>query len=469
MLQFSLIIYINVLLSKNLRIFCIFYDNIVDLSQFRCMIIVLNDKERGDYMLIQFSVENFKSFKDKATLSLVPSKDASHPGNLTILNKSEQVLNTVAIYGANAAGKSNLFKALTTAIMMVRTSSQLQKNDRLSGIVPFLFDKKMAAKPTSFEFVFITDGIKYIYGFSATQTEVVSEYLYAYYSAKPSTIFEREGNEFNFTKDKRALDQIADKNTPNKLFLSTATVWNYSRTEPAYSWFDKGINTYPEYEHLHPIAFDLFEKDADEKIHQFVIDLLRESDINIQDYLIKSEPINEQDLMQIFGPLYQAAKDAKMHEGKKQNVFMDHLVTNDDGSTSVVHVSLADESKGTENLFLLAPILMKALSTGETVVIDEIERSLHPLLVKHIIGYFNDPDLNPSNAQLIFNTHNLELMSLDIFRRDQIYFVDKSGKTGASELYSLDEFSVRAEENIKKGYLLGRFGAIPSILEGYAK
>jgi hypothetical protein len=158
--------------------------------------------------------------------------------------------------------------------MMVRTSSQLQKNDRLSGIVPFLFDKKMAAKPTSFEFVFITDGIKYIYGFSATQAEVVSEYLYLITALNHHTIFEREGNEFNFTKDKRALDQIADKNTPNKLFLSTATVWNYSRTEPAYSWFDKGINTYPEYEHLHPIAFDLFEKDADEKIHQFVIDLL---------------------------------------------------------------------------------------------------------------------------------------------------------------------------------------------------
>ena len=112
---------------------------------------------------------------------------------------------------------------------------------------------------------------------------------------------------------------------------------------------------------------------------------------------------------------------------------------------------------------------MHALSTGETVVIDEIERSLHPLLVKHVISYFNDPDRNPNHAQLIFNTHNLELMSLDIFRRDQIYFVDKSGKTGASELYSLDEFSVRAEENIKKGYLLGRFGAIPSILEGYTQ
>ena len=232
---------------------------------------------------------------------------------------------------------------------------------------------------------------------------------------------------------------------------------------------DKGINTYPEYERLHPIAFEQFEKGEQNKVHQFVIELLKESDINIQDYLIKSEPINDQDLIQIFGPLYQAAKDAKMLEGKRQNVFMDHLVSHEDGTTSTYRMSLADESKGTENLFLLAPILMRALSTGETVIIDEIERSLHPLLVKHVVSYFNDPERNPNHAQLIFNTHNLELMSLDIFRRDQIYFVDKSGKTGASEIYSLDEFSVRTEENIKKGYLLGRFGAIPSILEGYTR
>jgi hypothetical protein len=99
---------------------------------------------------------------------------------------------------------------------------------------------------------------------------------------------------------------------------------------------------------------------------------------------------------------------------------------------------------------------------GESVVIDETERSLHPSLIRQVISYFHDPDKNPSHAQLIFNTHNLELMSLDLFRRDQIYFVDKSGKTGASELYSLDEFSVRVEENIRKGYLLGRFGALPS-------
>jgi len=350
---------------------------------------------------------------------------------------------------------------LPTAILMVRKSNQLQKNDRLEGIVPFLFDNTMATKPTSFEFVFIAKGIKYVYGFSATQAEIVSEYLYAYYSGKPSAIFERDGT-YKFPKDKRVLSQIEKKNTPNKLFLSTATAWNYERTEPAYSWFENGINTYPEYERLHAIAFNQFDHEDPDKMHQFVIELLKESDINIHDYMIKTEPIDEQDLIQIFEPLSRTEIHAKISDGKKQKVFLDHFVTNEDGTSNIFRLNLTDESKGTENLFLLAPVLLRALSEGETVVIDEIERSLHPLLVKQVISYFHDPDKNPSHAQLIFNTHNLELMSLDLFRRDQIYFVDKSGKTGASELYSLDEFSVRVEENIRKGYLLGRFGALPS-------
>jgi len=420
-------------------------------------------------MLIQFSVENYRSFKDKAILSLEASKDAGFDNNVSTIESSERILNTIAIYGANAAGKTNLFKALTTAILLIRKSNQIQRNDPLDGIVPFLFEKQMTSRPTSFEFIFSTDGFKYIYGFSATPTEIISEYLYAYYSAKPSTIFERDGNEYKFPRDKRMLDQVAEKNTPNKHFLSTATTWNYDRTEPAYSWFEKGINTYPEYERLQPIAFNQLEKEDQVKVHPFIIELLQESDINIHDYQVKTEQMDDQDLLRILGPLYQPMKEAEKLEWKKQNVFMDHLVTAEDGSTSIVRLNMIDESKGTGNLFLLAPILMHALATGETVVIDEIERSLHPLLVKHIVNYFNDHVRNPNHAQLVFNTHNLELMSLDIFRRDQIYFVDKSAKTGASELYSLDEFSVRAEENIKKGYLLGRFGAIPSILEGYTR
>lgn len=420
-------------------------------------------------MLIQFSVKNYKSFRDEAVLSLVPSKDSNHENNLTVLPSSERVLNTIAIYGANAAGKTNLFKALTTAILMIRKSNQLQKNDRLDGIVPFLFDAEMSKQASSFEFVFSTDGVKYIYGFSATQVEIVSEYLYAYYSVKPTMIFEREGKEYKFRSDKRKLEQLAKINTPNKLFLSTATAWNYDRTEPAYSWFENSINTYPEYDKLHPLAFEQFEKEEPEKIHDFVINLLRESDLNINNFSIKTEKMDEQEWAQFFGPLFSLPKEAMLLEGKKQNVIMDHLIFNEDGSKNIYQLNLADESQGTANLFLLAPILMRALESGETIFIDEIERSLHPLLVKHVVSYFNDPEHNPKHAQLIFNTHNLELMTLDIFRRDQIYFVDKSVKSGSSELYSLDEYQVRAEENIKKGYLLGRFGAIPSILEVYSE
>ncbi len=417
-------------------------------------------------MLMQFSVENYKSFKEQAILSLVPNKEDSHPENLSMFGAKERVLNSIAIYGANAAGKTNLFKALTTAILMVRRSNQLQKNDRLTSIVPFLFDQASKSRPTCFEFVFVVGRIKYIYGFSATITEIVSEYLYAYYSSKPSTIFEREGTSYKFPQDKRMLNQVKEKNTANKLFLSSATAWNYERTEPAYNWFESGINTYPEYERLHSMAYEQFEKEDQDKIHQFVLELLNESDINIFDYKIESRFMQEQDLAQLLGPFFQVGQDSKMINGKMVKVFLDHRINHDDGTSGIVRFNLADESKGTENLFMLAPILLRALSRGETVVIDEIERSLHPLLVKHVVGYFHDKKRNPNHAQLIFNTHNLELMTLDIFRRDQIYFIDKSIRSGASELYSLDDFSVRAEENIKKGYLLGRFGAIPAILEG---
>jgi AAA15 family ATPase/GTPase len=419
-------------------------------------------------MLIQFSVENFRSFKTKAILSLAPSKEVSHENNVSLLENGERILNTIAIYGANAAGKTNLFKALTTAILMIRRSNQIQKNEKLDGIVPFLFDEVNQVAPTSFEFIFVAKGVKYIYGFSANQSEITEEYLYAYYSAKPSTIFERQAGQFYFPKDKRMLDQVAEKNTPNKLFLSTATTWNYLRTEDAFNWFSENINTYPEYENLHMIAFEQFTKDEENQFHKFALDLLKESDLNIDEFLIQSEQMSDEEFAQLFGPLFVVMNEGKKLEGQKRHVIMDHVFRYEDGTTKTFKLNLLDESKGTANIFLLAPIIKRALMTGETVIIDEIERSLHPLLVKHIIGYFNDPEINNKHAQLIFNTHNLELMSLDLFRRDQIYFVDKSTKNGSSELYSLDEFSVRTEENVKKGYLLGRFGAIPSVVEGQA-
>jgi AAA15 family ATPase/GTPase len=144
---------------------------------------------------------------------------------------------------------------------------------------------------------------------------------------------------------------------------------------------------------------------------------------------------------------------------------MKHEIVKDDGTIETYELALNSESKGTEGLFFLSPILKRAFETGETICVDEFDISLHPLLVKHLIGLFSNPTINKNKAQLIISTHTVDLLNLTLLRRDQIYFVNKSNKTAESELYSLDEFSPRTSENIRKAYLLGRFGSVPNIIE----
>ena len=141
-----------------------------------------------------------------------------------------------------------------------------------------------------------------------------------------------------------------------------------------------------------------------------------------------------------------------------------HSVVNN-GVTEQYRLSLIEESKGTQNLFLFSPILKRAFETGETLCIDEFDASLHPMLVRYLFSLFNNPHINKTHAQLIVSAHSLVLMSLKNLRRDQIYFVEKNRKTGKSELYSLDEFSPRKAEDVRKAYMLGRYGSIPDIPE----
>ena len=196
-------------------------------------------------MLVEFSVENFMSIKDKAILSMVAGKDSLLPENKFEIN-GEELLRSVAIYGANASGKSNLFKALTMAVIMVRISQRRQIGEKILEVTPFKFDAESVNKPSKFEFIFVQNKIKYKYGFSANSEAIIEEYLYKYNSSKPTLIFKRENiNEYKFIKkDEKILKDIQEKNIDNKLFLSTATSWNYKETEDAYSWFDKKIDTY---------------------------------------------------------------------------------------------------------------------------------------------------------------------------------------------------------------------------------
>lgn len=412
-------------------------------------------------MLIEFSVENFMSIRDRVTLSLLAGKETENMKNV-ILNKKNNILKSVAIYGANASGKSNIFKAITAAIILIRTSNNRQVNDKLSNIVPFKFDEKSKNKPSKFEFIFEINNTRYVYGFSADINQIYDEYLYQYLSAKPTTIFERANvNEYEFKKDVSELAKLSKTNTPNKLFLATATAWNYERTKEPFMWFANDIDTFNSNADFQNQAFDMFENDTSGELKKFTLNLLKEAEINIDNYEIQKEDLSAEKLALIFpDPIIKniISNNNANFKGVGRNVFTSHNVNN----TKYI-LNMAEESLGTQNIFFLSPLLMDTLSKGKTIIIDEIERSLHTSLVRYIIELFHNPEVNKNNAQLVFNTHDTNLLNLDVFRRDQIYFVEKDFSDATTDLYSLDEFSVRKNENIEKGYLQGRYGAIPAV------
>lgn len=409
-------------------------------------------------MLIEFSVMNFLSFKEKVTLALEKESGNENEENTFVFN-NEELLKTAVIYGANASGKSNLIKAFTTAILMVRNSNMIPIGGKWNILKPFLFSEDTKNGPSEFEFIFITNKIKYRYFFSADVNKIYNESLDAYYSQKPTNIFTRKNTaEYSFiNSDKKTLESISSKNTENKLFLSTATTWNYEKTKDAFLWFLNSIDTYGSFDSM--LDQDLINySNNDEDLKEFTLKLLKESDIFIKDLRVSYEEkdvdnssfiINNQNQ----GPL-------KM---KSIKIAMDHEITDSQDEKNICTLDFEDESSGTKILFALAPILKRAFEKTKIIIVDELEKSLHPTLVKYIIKLFNNEKLNTKNSQLLFTTHAISLLSLDLFRRDQIWFTEKNSLTGNSDLYPLDSFSVRKEENIEKGYINGRYGAIPFI------
>lgn len=418
-------------------------------------------------MLIQFSVTNFLSFRDETVLSLSTNKDNSHSENLLSF-KNERILPSVAIYGANAAGKSNLHKALTAAIIMIRNSNNLQVDQPLM-VTPFLLDSKSRFDKTKFDFIYTYNDVKYEYGFVLDSNQVWEEYLYEYKSSKPSLIFERsEINKYKFTtKTKSQLSQIVDKNTSNKLFLATATSWNSDLTRDAYMWFATMIDTYDSQnlEDLMYTEFDRHQNNNDSSLNTFMLHLLKKADINISNFNYESikREVNQlpfelpPELQGLMNPIPSAKKVLE-----QRRIVTSHQVV-ENGEKKEYPLNYFDESNGTKRLFTYGPVLKNALENGRTIIIDEIDNALHPAMTKSLIEMFQNPNINKNNAQLIFNTHEISLLDLNLFRRDQIYFVEKNNKTGVSDLYSLDEFSPRKSENIQKGYLQGGYGAMPFV------
>ena len=402
-------------------------------------------------MLIQFSFENYRSFKNPETLSLLAASGKENLDN-TFETSSGRLLKSVAVFGSNASGKSNLIKAFVSSIWIIRTTGVRQLDEQIPFVDPFLFDSQ-EKKPTAFEYDFVVNGKRYIYGFSCTSKAIYSEHLLVYKSQKPSTVFKRTRERYDFTdiRYKQELSPLSARNLPNKLFLATATSLNATSTRDAFLWFSRYIDVYDP---TNPIPmFSMYDKDEDGSLKAFTKRLLKESDINISDYTIESREVGKPGIYQ----------NGIVLPGKTYTVNAEHIVA-ENGEQKAFLLPLQDESLGTQKLFFLSPQIKIALDNGCVVCVDELDSSLHPSLVLYLVGLFNSPETNPKNAQLILTTHTTELLSMHHMRRDQIYFVDKDNDSGVSELYSLDEYSIRTREDVRKSYLNGKFGAIPNIV-----
>ena len=417
-------------------------------------------------MLIDFSFKNFMSFGDECRFDMLANSDKQHRGSL-IDDKYSRVR---LIYGANASGKTSFIRAISFVRWFIFNSNQLLENMPIP-VVPFKFRHDAKNVPSEFSLTFVMHEKKYHYAFSCTQDRVINEKLDVYNTAKPTNIFKRINTDtYEFKRDIRTLRDIASKTTRNKLFLVTSANWNYQWTKPVVEFL---LNTLLPYSFGEQWQAHIAKIKADgqfEDYKRFCLKFFNNADLSISDFIIEEKKLKEISKDPVFNSIVSIITQGK-EEAIEQienspvfNINIQHAVTNEDIEEKYV-LNLQEESLGTRQMFQLSPILYHVFQSGITFFVDEIDKSLHPLLVRYIVSLFLDPEINAHNAQLIANTHDTNLLDLELLRRDEIWFTERDFKSGRTIMYPLTDFSPRKNENIEKAYILGRFGAVPFIKE----
>lgn len=429
-------------------------------------------------MLLYFLVKNYRSFRDEAILDLEAVKIKDSTDILLPYNDSEY-LPAIAIYGKNGGGKSNLIRAMWLAVQFICNAQKTQTEKAPVPVRPFALNDFSRNDPTAFEFGYVQDGIRYVYGFSATRERINTEYLKSWPNGKEKKIFARTKDEFSFPTDneKRKKELIAQAVGSNQLFFAVSCTMNYKPCIDAMQWFREKIVFSRDYTDINSSLLDYGE---DEAMLQAIVSAAKTADVGIQDmdFEIDNQVLdlnsNAQYPKEIQGMVtaLRAFSEALRQNGNEAEIQLAtgklksttyHSGITKEGQLKPFALSLSDESDGTRRLMTLAPAIERTLKNGGVLVVDELERELHLKLMEYVINRYQSRKSNEYGAQLIFTTHETTLLNQDKLRRDQIYFVDKDDQDGASVLYSLADFNTRNDMNIRKAYLLGKFGAIPSI------
>jgi ABC-type transport system involved in cytochrome c biogenesis ATPase subunit len=424
-------------------------------------------------MLIEFRVQNFRSFREEAVLSMVAGNyDRSLPENLAPLNapgfRDMNAVKAAAVYGANASGKSNLIQALAFLRSYVENSFVRLQPGQPTGCVPFRLDAESAAKPTLFEVAFLQAGVRYLYRFGLSAERVVEEALVAYPKGKPQVWFERKWaasqTEWSAPTDNFRYGRgMKEMTRENALFLSTGAQMNHAQLVPVYEWFQRHLRFLPlEADRPFFPAFTNGLHKARPDLFQRVVGMVRDADFGVGGVELLEKSLSVDELRSQVPPVVFAQLEAggNIEDAVSTSVRLQHAA---DGAR-LVAIDFAEESAGTRRFYALAGPWLDVLDGGYTVCVDELENSLHPALVKVLLGMFFNPETNPKGAQLIFTTHNATLLNSNLLRRDQIWFTEKR-RGGDSFLYPLTDYKPRADESLEKGYLAGRYGGVPVFAE----
>jgi AAA15 family ATPase/GTPase len=411
-------------------------------------------------MIIRFSVENFRSIKDKQELTLVASLLKDSSDSLIKLEKVQyDLLPVAAIYGANASGKTNVIRALHFISQAVENSHRNWDPGDPIPRMPFALDDS-PNRPSSFEIEFIVSGVRYRYGFTLDTKKVQEEWLYAYPNGKQQQWFTRTETpqrKFSFSRNlpgekNRTIEGLT---RPNSLYLSAAAQNNHEILLPIYNFFVKDLRFSPS---RGPDRRATEGMCLEERYKSIILEYLKAADLGIEGLRAEQQEIDDEakKLASVIRDTLPKT-DIEFPTKITKTVFQ-HRAKGE----SLMELGIHNESDGTVAYFSLLGPVVKTLESGGVLCIDELDSSLHPLLAVELVRAFNDRKRNPLGAQMIFNTHDTNLLdnSLLRLRRDQVWFTEKDS-SGATHLYPLSDFRPRKSENLERGYLQGRYGAVP--------
>ncbi len=410
-------------------------------------------------MLIEFSIGNYRSFKDKVTFSMVAANIITKEkelddNNIFAVDDDLKLLKSAAVYGANASGKSNLAKALSfMKWFMINSSKETQSTEKI-GVEPFELSTETEAQPSFFEIVFLLDGTKYRYGFEANQKRVIAEWLFYVPKTREARLFERvyDVNSRNIKRLSKIFkaEGIYPKTRSNALFLSVAAQFNVEIAERILDWLTKKVNIVSGLEDRDHLSYTISSLGKKNDNKSEIIQLIKKLDLGIKQIRIK-----EAEIIPVEKSSYHFKTDDSIRTG--------HEKFGNKGNISIKFFDLENqESEGIKKIISIAGLLVDTLKYGKVLIFDEFDARLHPLIGKAIVELFNSKKTNSNNAQLIFMTHDTNLLSHKIFRRDQIWFTEKN-KYGATDLYSLVEYKILSDASFESDYIKGRYGAIPFI------